>query len=766
MPKPVLVPRPVVASETRLEMDGSATSGARRLEALAPKVAPMDVVDDVQASAVREIVPGAVIAGTRYRVVRKLGDGGMGTVYEAEHVDIERRVALKILHHEFTRTPLIVEQFRREARAASKVGSEHIAQVFDFAELADGSVMFTMELVHGPTLRAELRHGPLPQARAIGLLRQICKGLDAAHKAGVVHRDVKPDNIVITTRAGRSDAVKLLDFGIAAMMGEDLRPMSAGTPHYLAPELVAGATFDRRADVYAVGCTAYEMLVGRPPFGALGDDPEQVLGNHLADVAEAPSRARPGVSKALDAVIMRCLAKLPSNRFRNMGELEAALCAAQIDAALQTSWDDLPVPDGVDPELRERLLREMPDMHGPVARARGWLGPLAFVGVLAAAAAAGWFYVLRTPPIVDAPAVAAAAPSAADTLAEAARAAAARGAWVYPIDPADSTTAFANVRALEALGDPQAVAIANELRRELASTLERLGDSYWDREGGRTFAVEHYRQALVFDGTRARAAERAALDAAALADLSHKAEAVAFTATEIAAVGRMRSASVALRGRGGDPTAPLSGVPEVPPDAALAGGEPLPPVPPQAGAAEQAGALDLVKSAKQLLRAGQRADAEVMFKRALAYDPNNGDALRSMFAIETARGDHTSALEYAELLVANAPGRADHHVLAGDAAFALREYDDARRSWSRAAALGAKSANGKLAKLEAIAPAPKPAVPPEPAAPSEATNTEASDANAPSADHDDGSNAPPPQTPAKDEPRAAADPVPASAPAN
>jgi serine/threonine protein kinase/tetratricopeptide (TPR) repeat protein len=719
-------PAPAPRPEQRLR--DAETSGTRR-----PPPSPSQSSDAsrfVVASA-DAIAPGAVLAGTRYRIIGKLGDGGMGTVYEAEHIDIERRVALKILRPELTRSPEIVEQFRAEARSASKVGSEHIAQVFDFAELPDGSVMFTMELVNGPTLREELRTGPISSARAIALLRQICKGLDAAHKAGVVHRDVKPDNIVIEQRRGRADAVKLLDFGIAAILGEERSMVAAGTPHYCAPEIVAGTTFDRRADIYAVGCTAYEMLVGKPPFGhigaATGTDVEEVLGSHLADVAEPPSRARRdlGISPALDNVIMRCLAKLPSNRFRNMGELEAALCAAQIDASLQTSWDDLPLPDEVDPVLRERLLREMPDLHTqPTERRRGgWIVPV--VAVLAIAAGGFGAYVWATRREPAAP-TQNAGPTAVDKLVNDARAAAARSAFVYPaVDDADQSTAYAKVRELEELGDPAATDAAKTLRTELTDTLVRLGDSFWDREGGRTFAVEYYRQALLFDRSHAHARERAELGTEALDDLERKAENIEFSPQEIAAAQPMRRASHAERAGAprvaGDPLAPI-----VPPSSdaeEVPAGEPLPPKPTQVGHDEQAGAADLVKGAAQLLAAGHRADAEEMYKRALTYDPNNVAALQAMCGIAAKRGDHDDALEYAERIVANAPQRATGHLLAGDAAYALDQIDDARRSWSRAAALGSKPAETKLAKLDAAHPPPAKA----PAAPAETPPADAAE---------------------------------------
>lgn len=704
---PAPAPRP---EQRRME---SEASGARLRVSSSPSQssdAGRFIVTSVDA-----ITPGAVLAGTRYKVIRKLGDGGMGTVYEAEHIDIERRVALKILRPEYTRSPDIVEQFRGEARAASKVGSEHIAQVFDFAELPDGSVMFTMELVNGPTLREELRGGPLSAARSVALLRQICKGLDAAHKAGVVHRDVKPDNIVIENRRGRADAIKLLDFGIAAMTGDERSVVAAGTPHYSAPEVVAGAKFDRRADVYAVGCTAYEMLVGRPPFGQLGGDIEAVLGSHLADVAVPPSEARPdlAISPALDRVIMRCLAKLPSNRFRTMGELEAALCAAQIDAALQTSWDDLPLPDEVDPVLRERLLREMPDLHGPapVRRRSVWL-PVALVIAVAGGGVATWAWLAGRRPNPEA--AAASTPSAVDGLVAEARGAAARSAYVYPAeDGTDNTTAFAKVRELEALGDPVATAAADELRAEFTGTLVRLGDSFWDRDGGRTFAVEYYRQALLFDRTHAHAIERAAMGGDALDDLARKAEVVAFSPQEIAAAAPLRREGDRARPARNDGGAP-PGSPVVAPiaEVALDPEDALPPMPTQVGAEEKGGAADLSKGAAKLLAAGNVADAEDMFKRALTYDPNNMAALQGMYSISVRRGQHDEALEFAERMVANAPQRAHAHVLAGDAAFALDQIDDARRSWGRAAALGSKPGAAKLAKLDAThPPAPRPSAP-------------------------------------------------------
>jgi serine/threonine protein kinase len=685
---------------------------------------------------------GNTIAGTRYRVIRRIGDGGMGTVYEAEHVDIERRCALKVLKPEFTRSPGIVEQFRREARAASRVGAEQIVQVFDFAELPDGRVMFTMDLVRGETLRAELRNGPISPNRTIGILRQICKGLHAAHAAGVVHRDVKPDNIVLERRMGRVDAVKLLDFGIASMVGEEGGPLSAGTPHYLAPELVTGSSFDRRADIYAVGCTAYEMLTGRTPFGNLGEKVDEVLGSQLADIATPPSLVRPDLrlSPALDRVIMKCLAKKPEQRFRNMGELEAALCAAQVDATLQTSWDDLPLPDEVDDELRDRLLREMPDMHDTEPRRRRWLVPV--IATFSLAIGIGVTYVALSRMHDQTTA----APSKVDGLVSEARAAAARTAFVYP--PADDPTspsAFARVRELEQLGTDEARAAAVALREEFATTLVQLGDSYWDRAGGQTFAIEYYKQALVFAREHARALERSAAAPEQVAALAQRAEVGEFSAQELATAESLRELAEpdpvrrkelhARRAAQGDaavaalldkpvpvalPTTPAAATagsnPEDDADTAL-DVDPATEViakPASVDASEQSGAQDLANTGTQLLKQGKKSDAEDVFKMALTYDPSNATALRGMYKIEMDRGNLKAASTHADSLLASAPGDPANHVRVGDMRMKQLRYDEARKHYRRALELGSTEVKTKLAKLDAISPPPpepKPAQP-------------------------------------------------------
>jgi tetratricopeptide (TPR) repeat protein len=543
------------------------------------------------------------------------------------------------------------------------------------------------------------------------------------------------------------------------MGGEDGGPLSAGTPHYLAPELVTGASFDRRADIYAVGCMAYEMLTGRTPFGNRGEKVDEVLGSHLADVAAPPSEIRPDLklSPALDRVIMKCLAKQPDQRFRNMGELEAALCAAQVDATLQTSWDDLPLPDEVDDELRDRLLREMPDMHDTEPRRRRWLVPLIATLSLALGIGATYFALSRMQQNKVA------APSKVDGLVADARAAAARTAFVYPpSDDPSSGTAFAYVRELEQLGTDEARAAASSLRSEFATTLVALGDSYWDREGGQTFAVEYYNQALVFDRTNARAAARTDANPAQVEALAQRAEVGEFSEQELATAESLRELAEpdpvrrrelrARREAKGDSTVaalldktPVPAKPAVPGEATPVeaaegddGGDadptPEPVKPAQADPSEKSGAEDLAKTGAKLLAQGKKSDAEEMFKLALTYDPNNATALRGFYKLELDRGNVKAAAKHADLLLANAPNDPGNHVRVGDVRMKQQQYDDARTHYRRALELGAKEAKTKLAKLDAISPPP--ANPPTTPT-SDAAKDDAEDAEEPTPEDND-----------------------------
>ena len=224
-------------------------------------------------------VVGSLVSG-RYRVRRLRGEGGMGRVYEAEHIEIGKRVALKILHPGYSQTPDLVERLRREARAASRIGHPNVVDVTDSGTTDDGAFFFVMEYLEGRELGEIIfEEKGLDLRRALGITAQICRALQAAHKAGVIHRDLKPENVLLVERDGQKDFVKVLDFGIAKnLTDQDDEPngnprrkltnpgVAMGTPEYMAPEQAAGRPADVRSDVYAVGGLLYEMLSGRAAY--------------------------------------------------------------------------------------------------------------------------------------------------------------------------------------------------------------------------------------------------------------------------------------------------------------------------------------------------------------------------------------------------------------------------------------------------------------------------------------------------------------------
>jgi serine/threonine protein kinase len=307
-----------------------------------------------------ELVLGETIPGTRYRALEKLGEGGMGAVYLAEHVDIERRVAVKILHSELVQNPHVVRQFRQEARAASRIGNPYICDVTDWGEVEDGRVFFVMEFLAGQSLAAVLkRERRLPIGRTIPILRQAAKALGAAHEKGIVHLDVKPDNLLLVEKDGR-EAVKVVDFGIAGLMGQGGGGTKVmGTPEYMAPERARGLSYDHRSDIYSLGVMAWEMLVGDVPIQ--GKSAVETLAFH---VESQPPRMRDhvggaAVPAAIEDVVMRMLEKETFQRPQSMAEVEALLIEAQLEARVRTPWDeDLPLPP-MDPEWSARIARRL-----------------------------------------------------------------------------------------------------------------------------------------------------------------------------------------------------------------------------------------------------------------------------------------------------------------------------------------------------------------------------------------------------------------------
>jgi tetratricopeptide (TPR) repeat protein/tRNA A-37 threonylcarbamoyl transferase component Bud32 len=344
--------------------------------------------------------PGEIIPGTRYRIVTRVGTGAMGAVYQAEHVDLEKRVALKTLHAASARDPEAIERFRQEARAASKIGNPNICDVTDFGELPDGQVFFVMEYIDGPSLRGELdEHKQLGIERSIAILRQVCKALGAAHGKGIVHLDVKPDNIMLAAKGRRRDLVKVVDFGIAGLVSAEPPPEGraaeeklVGTPDYLAPERIRGKGYDHRSDIYSLGAMAYEMLTGVCPFW--DKDVMTTVARHITEKPQslrqrAPEAKIPG---ELETLVLQMLEKNPAGRPQSMAVVEAMLCDAQIAAHVQTEWDDLELPD-VDEDWQRKLADKMPSPRSRRLR-RLALG-FALVAILGLGAA--FFFGLRRP---------------------------------------------------------------------------------------------------------------------------------------------------------------------------------------------------------------------------------------------------------------------------------------------------------------------------------------------------------------------------------
>ena len=277
----------------------------------------------------------------QYRLKRRIGTGGMAEVYLAEHQLLKRPCAVKLIRPGVVPVPWALKRFDREVRLTAKLSHPNTVEVYDYGIGEDGTYYFVMEYLQGLNL-AELvnRHGPLPPGRVVYLLRQVCGSLREAHAAGLIHRDIKPSNIFAACPGGLGDVAKLLDFGLVlpvAILNEaaltDERQI-VGTPQYMSPEQARGGhELDERSDIYSLGAVTYYMLTGRPPFQA--DGRSAVLIAHARDPVLPPSRVRPGIPEDLERVVLRCLAKLPDQRFPDAEALEQALgaCAARRD------WD-------------------------------------------------------------------------------------------------------------------------------------------------------------------------------------------------------------------------------------------------------------------------------------------------------------------------------------------------------------------------------------------------------------------------------------------
>ncbi len=321
----------------------------------------------------------------RYCIVSKLGEGGMGSIYEAEHQLIGRRVAVKCLHKKYTGDPEVVERFRREARAATSVGNEHIIDVTDMGDFPDGTPFFVMEHLEGRELADVIEYeGPLTIGRTVRIARQVCEALAAAHGKHIVHRDLKPENIFIIRRQGNPDFVKVLDFGVSKMRESAERVersltktgITMGTPHYMSPEQAQGSReTDHRTDIYALGVIVYLALTGDVPFD--GDSLAGLMVKVMTAEPPPMRRYRSDIPESLEAIVGKMLAKHPEDRFTGADEVAQAL-------APYDGFDDPPVRAG-DPSIvppkpfvprskRPEMTRSMASMH--ISRIRSVTGTL------------------------------------------------------------------------------------------------------------------------------------------------------------------------------------------------------------------------------------------------------------------------------------------------------------------------------------------------------------------------------------------------------
>ena len=339
---------------------------------------------------------GTIFAG-RYRLERKLGSGGMADVWLAEDQELGRKVAIKMLHERYANDTQFVERFRREATHAAGLSHPNVVSIYDRGE-AEGSYFIVMEYVEGRTLKELLvTRGPCPVPVAISYVRQVLAALRYAHRNGIVHRDIKPHNVLVD-HEGR---VKVADFGIARAGSSQITEAGSiiGTAQYLSPEQARGAPVDESSDLYSTGIVLYELLTGDLPF--TGETPVEIAMKHLSQVPPSPSSIRPEIPRDLDLVVLRALAKEPADRYRSAKEMDRDLelvgrgepVGTETEAAATmvlrgettAATTVRPVPAGFGGDERYR------SYDSEVRTGRAWWPWLLAVGVAIALGIAGWF---------------------------------------------------------------------------------------------------------------------------------------------------------------------------------------------------------------------------------------------------------------------------------------------------------------------------------------------------------------------------------------
>ncbi len=288
-----------------------------------------------------------------YKITAKLGEGGMGVVYLAEHPVIGKKVAIKAIHPELSKNPEVISRFMTEAKSVNQIGNEHIVDISDFGNTDDGEFFFVMEFLQGEALSDRIsREHRFPPERALKIAAQVADALLASHDHGIIHRDLKPENVYLINRGASVDFVKVLDFGLAKLTQGDQKVTHKtrtgsvmGTPYYMSPEQCEGrADVDHRSDVYALGVILFEMLTGKVPFG--GEGYGEIIVKHITQAPPSLRAINPTLEDHHEQLVLRALSKNRADRYQNMREFRAAILdphgAAEKSPRIQTAMDAVP----------------------------------------------------------------------------------------------------------------------------------------------------------------------------------------------------------------------------------------------------------------------------------------------------------------------------------------------------------------------------------------------------------------------------------------
>jgi serine/threonine-protein kinase len=314
-------------------------------------VVPQAITGEYARPAFEDNLTGSVLLG-RYQIFDPLGVGGMGTVYLCEHTTILKKFAVKVLSAELSSRPDHVDRFLREARASSMISHPNVVEITDFGQTPNGAPFFVMEYLEGEDLSEIIdREETMPWGRVRPIIMQICAALQAAHDKGIVHRDMKPGNVLVLEKAGKKDFVKVLDFGIAKVTSQEIKDKTLtqsgtviGTPEYMSPEQGWGNPVDHRGDIYAVGVILYELLAGRVPF--TGQSLMEILNRHMYEV---PDVEMPEIPHEAGQIILKAMQKDRELRFQSMTEMVGALAAVGtgrntvevVDEEIQAPWGNV-----------------------------------------------------------------------------------------------------------------------------------------------------------------------------------------------------------------------------------------------------------------------------------------------------------------------------------------------------------------------------------------------------------------------------------------